>query len=139
MMRARELSRWSQGAPDGPALLIPLGQGLLGEGWPDPAALAPGERVGAMLFGSMERTLPDGREEPWVIAWKGSGAVRLEGPYVVREEGREAHRVEVFVDPTLGNGNSPLDKPGAIAVLDAVLQALPAQPDSQPDSAPPPS
>ena len=108
MMRARELSRWREGAPDGPAPLIPLGQGRLGEGWPDPAALGPDERVGAMLFGSMEHTLPDGGVEPYVIVWRGSGHVRLEGPNVVREQARTDNRVEVLVDPALGNGNSPL-------------------------------
>ena len=107
-MRVREYSFWQNGAPAGRAPLIPLGRGLLGEGWPDPAALGSFTRFGAYLFGSMEGTVPDGRARPYVVTWKGAGAVKLEGPNVTGERAREAQRVEVFVDPTRGNGNNVL-------------------------------
>jgi len=106
--RARELSLWSGGNPSGAAPLIPLGQGLLGEGWPDPARLAPGQRCGAYLFSAMEGTIPDGRVLPFVVTWEGQGEVRLEGPYVLGEQRRTAQRVEVLVDPSKGGGNPAL-------------------------------
>jgi PKD repeat protein len=89
-----------------PAPLIPLGRTppRVGEGWPDFGQLLVGEHVGARLFGAMEGTLPDGRAEPWVLTWEGTGACRLTGTAVVREE-RRPRRVEVRVDPERGNGN----------------------------------
>ena len=106
--RAREISLWSGGNPAGVAPLIPLGQGLLGEGWPDPARLAPGQSCGAYLFSAMEGTIPDGRVKPFVVTWEGAGEARLEGPYVLGEQNRGAQRVEVFIDPTQGGGNAAL-------------------------------
>ena len=103
--RVRAMSHWN-GAAQGAAPLLPIG--ALGAGWPDPAQLGAGQRYGAMLFGSMEGTIPDGRAKPYVVTWSGSGQVRLEGPYVVREQNRGANRVEVFVDPKLGGGDAPL-------------------------------
>ncbi|HEX6884322.1 MAG TPA: hypothetical protein VF530_13165 [Planctomycetota bacterium] len=105
--RVREMVHWN-GAPQGSAPLIPLGSGRLGAGWPDPAQLAPGARYGALLFGSMEGTVPDGRTTPYVVTWKGTGHVRLEGPFVLGEGARAAQRVEVLVDPTRGGGNGLL-------------------------------
>ena len=105
--RVRKFSFWSNG-PQGDAPLIPLGSGRLGAGWPDPASLATGRRYGAMLFGSMERTLPDGRAEPYVVTWHGAGHVRLEGLFVAGEQNRGSNRVEVRVDPTRGTGNELL-------------------------------
>src|SRR5262245_62895126 len=105
--RVRQFSFWRNG-PQGPAPLIPPGSGRLGEGWPDPARLAAGERFGAMLFGSMERTIPDGRVDPYVVTWQGSGDVRLEGISVAGEQARGAHRVEVRIDPSRGTGNELL-------------------------------
>ncbi len=108
LARARSFSYFELGQMRAAAPLIALGSGRPGAGWPDPAALGPGERYGAYLFGSMEGTLPDGRAQPYVIAWKGAGSCRLEGAYVVSERNRTDHRVEVFVDPTRGTGNSTL-------------------------------
>lgn len=105
--RVRELRIWNNG-PLGPAPLIPPGSGLLGAGWPDPAQLPSGQRYGAYLFGSMEGTVPDGRQRPYVVTWSGAGHVRLEGPFVAGEQNRGPNRVEVFVDPTRGNGNGLL-------------------------------
>jgi hypothetical protein len=98
--RVRVMSRWNGGPLDA-APLLPAGR--LGAGWPDPAQLASGQRYGASLFGSMEGTVPDGRQQPYVVTWKGTGHVRLEGPAIVREENRAAQRVEFVVDPTQGN------------------------------------
>ncbi|NOT29311.1 MAG: hypothetical protein HOP15_02550 [Planctomycetes bacterium] len=105
--RVRAMSYWNNGPLSAAPLLAP-GSGVIGAGWPDPAQLAPGQRYGAMLFGSMEGTLPDGREKPYVVTWSGAGHVRLEGPYVAGEQQRGASRVEVLVDPTIGNGNALL-------------------------------
>lgn len=106
--RARSFHYWSNGNPAGDAPLIPLGQGRLGEGWPDPAGLAPGERYGAYLFSAMEGTIPDGRLQPFVVTWEGSGEARLEGPYVLGEQNRGSNRVEVFIDPARAGGNPAL-------------------------------
>jgi hypothetical protein len=105
--RVRALSVWN-GSPLAPAVLLPLGTGVLGAGWPDPARLAPGERTGAYLFGSMEGTLPDGRVDPYVVTWAGTGHVRLEGVSVTGERARGANRVEVVIDPTRGTGDELL-------------------------------
>src|SRR5262245_35820757 len=107
MQRAREFSYWRDGT-QGRAPLIPSGQGLAGAGWPDPSYLGSGERYGALLFGSMEGTLPDGRTSPYVVTWEGRGSCRLEGVFVIGERNRAANRVEVLVDPTTGSGNSYL-------------------------------
>jgi hypothetical protein len=105
--RVRDLSHWN-GGPAGRAPLIPFGSGRLGEGWPDPAQLAPGGRYGALLFGSMEGTIPDGRSAPFVLTWEGAGSARLEGPFVLGELNRTAKRVEVLVDPARDGGNGLL-------------------------------
>jgi hypothetical protein len=105
--RVRRISYWSNG-PHADAPLIPPGSGRLGAGWPDPARLAAGQRYGAMLFGSMERTIPDGRVDPYVVTWQGAGHVRLEGVAVAGEQARDVHRVEVRIDPSRGTGNEPL-------------------------------
>jgi len=107
VQRVRHYSYWSNGA-QGVAPLIPLGSGRLGAGWPDPARLAAGQRYGAMLFGSMERTIPDGRVDPYVVTWQGAGHVRLEGLAVAGEQNRGPHRVEVRIDPSRGTGNELL-------------------------------
>ncbi len=107
VQRVRRFSHWN-GGPQGDAPLIPPGSDRPGAGWPDPAALAPGQRYGAMLFGSMERTLPDGRVQPFVVTWSGAGHVRLEGVTVAGEQNRATNRVEVRVDPTRGTGNEIL-------------------------------
>jgi PKD repeat protein len=108
MLRATAFVRVVNGIP-GPdvAPLIPLGQSPpgLGEGWPDFGALAPGEEAGCYLFGSMERALPDGRTQPYVLTWEGTGDCRLAGQLVTGEKSRTARRVEVWIDPTVGNGN----------------------------------
>ncbi len=89
------------------APLVPLGEtpARRGEGWPDFSALAPGEWAGAWLFGAMDGTLPDGRTEPWVLTWEGTGTCLLAGSAVVREVRRGLRRYEVFVDPVIGRGN----------------------------------
>lgn len=100
ILRAGELS--TDGAP-----LVPLGRqpARVGAGWPDFSLLAPGESAGAWLFGPLDGTLPDGRATPWVLTWEGTGTCRLIGTAVVGEVRRAARRVEVRVDPLLGNGN----------------------------------
>ena len=105
--RAREISLWN-GAAQGPAPLIPLGSGLLGEGWPDVARLAAGQRCGANLFVAMEGTIPDGRSRPFVVTWSGAGSASIEGVFVAGERNRSANRVEVLIDPTRGGGNGAL-------------------------------
>src|SRR6185503_10107772 len=57
----------------------------VGEGWPDLTLLGPGELAGAWLFGSLEGTLPDGRTDPWVLTWEGTGSCRLVGTAVTGE------------------------------------------------------
>lgn len=108
MMRASEflIVRNGELTPD-PAPLFPLGRATprVGEGWPDLSLLQPGESAGAFLFGAMGGTLPDGRSEPWVLTWEGTGSCRLIGTAVLGESRRGARRAEVRVDPTLGNGN----------------------------------
>jgi len=81
---------------------------LTGAGWPDLTALAPGEKVGARLFGSMAGSMPDGRESPYVLTWVGTGSCVLDGQGVVGEANRTANRVEVFVDPSAADGNALL-------------------------------
>jgi PKD repeat protein len=90
-----------------PAPLIPLGRvpPRPGEGWPDLSLLAPGEIAGAWLFGALEGTLPDGRTQPWILTWEGTGSCRLAGTAVLGEQRRAPRRAEVRVDPFLGNGN----------------------------------
>jgi PKD repeat protein len=90
-----------------PAPVLPLGRvpARVGEGWPDLALLDPGELAGAWLFGSLEGTLPDGRTNPWVLTWEGTGNCRLMGTAVLGESRRTPRRVEVRIDPTVGNGN----------------------------------
>jgi hypothetical protein len=61
-----------------------------------------------MLFGSMEGTIPDGTASPYVVTWRGSGHVRLEGPAVVGEQARGPQRVEVLVDPSRGDPDALL-------------------------------
>ncbi len=77
-------------------------------GWPDLSQLAPEERAGTRLFGSMAGSMPDGRVLPYVLTWDGTGACKLSGTPVVSEANRSANRVEVFVDPTVGNGDALL-------------------------------
>ena len=77
-------------------------------GWPDLTQLGPDERAGARLFGSMGGSMPDGREQPYVLTWDGTGACKLSGTPVVSEANRDAHRVEVFVDPSAGSGDALL-------------------------------
>ena len=84
----------------GGAPLIPLGQGKLGEGWPDFSQLAPGETAGTVIFGDLEGALPDGRTTPYVVVWEGTGSVTMTGVNVVGEQKRTANRVEIFVDPS---------------------------------------
>jgi PKD repeat protein len=117
MARAGEFSRVVNGTIGRvPAPLIPLGGDppRIGAGWPDASALQPGEKAGARLFGSMGGSMPDGRVQPYVLTWAGTGSCRLDGPPVVREQNRSANRVEVFVDPTAGGGDALL-----LWVLDA--------------------
>ncbi len=114
MTRARTFLEFlavpGQLVPGAEAELIPLGQSppRLGEGWPNPAALLPGQRFGAFLFGSMDGTLPDGREQPYVVVWEGTGQCWLGGPFVVAELDRSEQRVEFVVDPTAGPPDAPL-------------------------------
>jgi PKD repeat protein len=93
-----------------PAPLIPLGEDppCLGAGWPDLTQLAPEEKVGVRLFGSMGGTMPDGRGEPYVLTWNGTGSCRLDGLAVLGEANRGANRVEVFLDPSAGEGDALL-------------------------------
>ncbi len=80
----------------------------LAAGWPDTEQLAPGELAGARLFGSMGGSMPDGRVQPYVLTWEGTGSCRLSGPPVVSEANRSTNRVEVFVDPSAGSGDALL-------------------------------
>ena len=107
MARPREHVLYDGGSL-GVAPAIPLGQGLLGEGWPDPSALGPGQSFGALLFGSMQGTIPDGTVEPYVIVWQGTGSCWLMGQHVTGEANRTGQRVEVFVDPSQGSPNATL-------------------------------
>ncbi len=108
MMRASEfvIVRAGQLSVE-PAPLVPLGEtpARRGAGWPDFAALAPGESAGAWLFGAMDGTLPDGRTQPWILTWEGAGNCLLMGSAVLREERRAPRRTEAFVDPEVGRGN----------------------------------
>ncbi|MEW6072360.1 MAG: PKD domain-containing protein [Planctomycetota bacterium] len=92
------------------APLIPLGEDppLLGEGWPDFAALGAGEKAGSRLMNDMEGSIPDGRTVPYVLTWEGTGSCSLRGQVVAGEQGRSAQRAEVFVDPTAAGGNGLL-------------------------------
>jgi len=89
---------------NGNAPLIPLGQGLLGEGWPDFAALAPDETVGAKLFFNMDGTLPPSDGAPYLLEWAGTGSCRLMGRSFAGEANRGPQSVEVQVDPLTNNG-----------------------------------
>ena len=91
-----------------PAPLIPHESGQLGAGWPDLSGLAAGEKAGTRLFGSMGGSMPDGRELPYVLTWEGAGSCQLSGQAVLSEANRTPNRVEVFVDPTAGDGDSLL-------------------------------
>src|SRR5262245_41422810 len=108
MMRASEflIVRAGEMSQD-PAPIIPLGRvpPRLGEGWPDLSLLGPGEAAGAWLFGSLEGTLPDGRTDPWILTWEGTGTCRLTGTAVLNEVRRTPRRADVRIDPTIGNGN----------------------------------
>ena len=53
----------------------------------------------------MEGTLPDGRSQPYVLTWEGTGDCMLIGTAVLGELRRRPRRVEVLIDPTLGGGN----------------------------------
>lgn len=90
-----------------PAPLVPLDAEppRTGAGWPDFARLAPGDSAGAWLFGPMDGALPDGRSEPWILTWEGSGNCSLFGTAVLRNERVSARRQHVFVDPEVGRGN----------------------------------
>ena len=79
----------------------PIAAGLLGEGWPDPATLLPGQECGALLFGQMDGSLPDGRADPYVVTWQGTGEVRLEGLFVKAELERTPKRAVFEVDATI--------------------------------------
>ena len=79
----------------------PIAAGLLGEGWPDPATLLPGQEFGALLFGQMDGSLPDGREDPYVVTWEGTGEVRLDGLFVKAELDRTSNRAVFEVDATI--------------------------------------
>jgi len=108
MMRASEFVIVRDGETTlEPAPLIPLGRApaRLGQGWPDLDALPSGESAAAWLFGSMEGTLPDGRSQPYVLTWEGTGDCMLIGTAVLGELRRRPRRVEVLIDPTLGGGN----------------------------------
>ncbi len=107
MLRVRDFVIYNGGS-QGNAPLIPLGQGLLGEGWPDPSALGPGDQFGALLLGVLQGTLPDGSVEPYVITWNGTGSCSLLGQSVVSEVNRTNQRVEVFVDSSQGSPNATL-------------------------------
>lgn len=107
MARPREFVIYNQGS-QGSAPSIPLGQGLVGEGWPDPNGLGPGDVFGALFFGVMDGTVPDGSTEPYVIVWEGSGSCSLLGQHVVGEANRTANRVEFFIDPDQGSLNATL-------------------------------
>jgi len=76
-----------------------------GAGWPDLSSLPPGEGAGAFLFAAMEGTMPDGRIEPFVLTWEGSGECRLVGTAVVGEGILAERWTEYFVDPTAESGN----------------------------------
>ena len=86
---------------------IPLGEFPVpvGAGWPDLSVLASGEGAGAFLFSAMEGTIPDGRAEPFVLTWEGSGECRLVGTAVVGEGITAERWTEYFVDPTAESGN----------------------------------
>ena len=99
MTRAKMFEVFDNGTSLGRATPIPEGQ--LGAGWPDPATLGPGQELGALLFGQMDGSLPDGRDEPYVVTWEGTGEVWLQGLFVKEERARTAQRVEVVVDASI--------------------------------------
>jgi len=108
MMRASEflVVRGGELLPQ-PAPLVPLGRVPVrtGEGWPDLSVLPAGDSAGAWLFGAMEGTLPDGRVEPWILTWEGTGNCQLIGTAVLGESRRSSRRADVRIDPDAGNGN----------------------------------
>jgi hypothetical protein len=91
-----------------PTISLSASPALLGAGWPDFTALQPGEGAGALIFGAMQGTLPDGRVEPYVLTWEGTGDCRLIGTGVEGEGRRLDRFVEVYVDPTAEAGNANL-------------------------------
>lgn len=94
-----------------PAPVYPPGRERVGGGWPNLSKLGPGERAGAWIFGAMDGSLPDGRSQPWILTWDGTGSCRLLGSAVTGQATIGGHRTEVRVDPTVGNGN------GTVALL----------------------
>ena len=85
-----------------------IADGLLGAGWPDPATLGPGQEFGALIFGQMDGSLPDGREQPYVVTWEGSGEVRLTGLFVMEERSRTSQRAEFVIDASISVENTGL-------------------------------
>ena len=108
MMRASEFVIVRAGVlttEGAPLVTLAESPARLGAGWPDFAGLAPGDTVGAWLFGAMEGTLPDGRDQPWILTWEGTGACLLMGSAVLREERSGLRRMDAYVDPEVGRGN----------------------------------
>ncbi len=90
----------------GRAMGIPAGE--LGAGWPDPRTLGPDQEFGALLFGQMEGSLPDGTIDPYVITWEGTGEVRLDGLFVKDEHERTSNRAVVVIDGAIFVENTGL-------------------------------
>ncbi len=125
MARASEFGQMRLGQYDLTAPpLIPFGEvpPRLGEGWPDPSFLASGSKPAARLFVNMAGTMPDGRVDPYVMTWEGTGSCRLVGTPVIGEQNRSLNRVEVSIDPTTEGGNGVL-----MWVLDASSELDPVR------------